>query len=336
MTSTVTSTVTVTQTKVSYGTTPNNIDIYNALTTTLGNGYKVTLLNGTNASGMLMFGNVGDPQLFINYSFLYFIQHGDLIKVYPPGSTQYWGNLSLDLGVLQIVPAEYHVTAALMVNTTGIYYTGGNYTAMVIGTFSHGGARFIQPYPADGYSIMLFVTPPKPLINNTANYTNELLNVGMQGWEVKLSGEIYYPFSITPYIVVQWDPYWNVARDPWTTGEFNVWVVHPSPNGTVNESDIKLLVGGGGNGFIKGLSPGDLIEMKVTYDGYNNTIYAEVVDLNTSSTITLTLPLYSNFTVPHAGNYWTEVNAGTGNSYWNWGIVYLSVFNNVYVQIEKV
>jgi hypothetical protein len=76
--------------------------------------------------------------------------------------------------------------------------------------------------------------------------------------------------------------------------------------------------------------------MKVTYDGYNNTIYAEVVDLNTSSTITLTLPLYSNFTVPHVGNYWTEVNAGTGNSYWNWGIVYLSVFNNVYVQIEKV
>jgi hypothetical protein len=51
---------------------------------------------------MLMFGNVGDPQLFTNYSFLYFIQHGDLIKVYPLGSAQYWGNLSLDLGVLQI------------------------------------------------------------------------------------------------------------------------------------------------------------------------------------------------------------------------------------------
>jgi hypothetical protein len=31
----------------------------------LGNGYKVTLLNSTNSSGMLMFGNVGDPQLFI-------------------------------------------------------------------------------------------------------------------------------------------------------------------------------------------------------------------------------------------------------------------------------
>ena len=73
--------------------------------------------------------------------------------------------------------------------------------------------------------------------------------------------------------------------------------------------------------------------MEVTYDGYDNTIYAKVVDLNTSSTITL--PLYSNFKAPSRGYYWTEVNAGTGNSYWNWGLVYLSVFNNVFIEIEK-
>lgn len=75
--------------------------------------------------------------------------------------------------------------------------------------------------------------------------------------------------------------------------------------------------------------------MEVTYDGNDNTVYAKVVNLNSSSTVTVALPLYSNFTVPHAGGYWTEVNAGTGNSYWNWGLVYLSVFNNVYVEIEK-
>ena len=133
-------------------------------------------------------------------------------------------------------------------------------------------------------------------------------------------------------MVVQWDPYWDALKDPWTTGEFNVWVVYPSPNGTVTEKNIKLLVGGGGNGFINGLSPGDLIEMEVTYDGYDNAIYAKVTDLNSSSSISITLSLCGTFTPPHEG--WTEVNAGTGASYWNWGILYLSVFNNVYVNIE--
>lgn len=94
-------------------------------------------------------------------------------------------------------------------------------------------------------------------------------------------------------------------------------------------NNIKLLVGGGGNGYIHGLRRGDEILMQVTYDGYNNTIYAKVTDVNTSSVITLDLPLNSTFSVPSDGRYWTEVNAGTGASFWNWGLTFVSVMNNV-------
>ncbi|BCU69834.1 hypothetical protein [Stygiolobus caldivivus] len=311
---------------------PNSLDAYNALTDALGNNYRVTLLNGTSGSGFLVFGTVNDPTTFINYSYLYYIEKGDFVKVFPPGSKEY---LPYDLAVLRLVPAKYHVATAVLMNTTGLHYTGGNYTVMLIGTFSHGSSVYIPDYPADGFTVMMFITPPKTPVNESTNYTFEGLNVGMEGWHVKLTGEIYYPYSTTPYIVVQWEPYWHEANDSWTTGEFNVWVVNPSPNGTVSESNINMLVGGGGNGSITGLKPGDLIEVEANYDGYDNTLYAKAVDLNTSSVITLKLPLYSNFTVPKPGYYWTEVNAGTGNSYWNWGIVYLSVFNNVYVNIER-
>lgn len=125
----------------------------------------------------------------------------------------------------------------------------------LLGTFSHGSSVFIPSYPADGYTVMMFVTPPRPPVNNTVNDTLEALNVGMEGWPVQLTGEIYYPYSTTPYIVVQWEPYWHEVNDTWTTGEFNVWVVHPLSNGTLTETSIKLLVGGGGNGYIKDLKP---------------------------------------------------------------------------------
>lgn len=304
---------------------------YYALTATLGKSYKVTLNMGPDANASLLVGNLNNHQFYVDYSNLYYIEQGNYIIAYPPGSKEYWGNLSYNLGVLQLT----HVTkgpGAIMSNTDRLYYTGGNYTVLLIGTYSRapgfGGL-------SDGYSVALFFTPPRPPINGSINYTQLAINVGMMNWPFHNSGGIYYPYSTTPYIVVQWEPLWNCYRDSWTTGEFNVWVVHPSPNGTVYVNNITLLVGGGGNGFIQNISPGDLIEMMVTYDGYDNTIYATVTNLNTSSTIDLTLPLYSNFTVPRNGYYWIEVNANPGFDGSNWAIVYLSVFNNVYVQIEK-
>ena len=84
------------------------------------------------------------------------------------------------------------------------------------------------------------------------------------------------------------------------------------------------------------VSPGDLILMEVTYDGYDNTIYATVTDLSRSSTVTLALPLYWNFAAPGAGRCWTEVNAGTGDDCANWALLYLAELDNAYVQVIKI
>jgi hypothetical protein len=312
---------------------PNKKYVFLGLATVLGKGYKVVSYNGPSAEGYLMFSTVFNEP-FINYSYVYFIENESYIQLFSPYSI-YWSDVSYHNWVLQIVPAEPYSAAALMLNTTELNYTGGNYTVVLVGTYTEGNSNLgiygLPDYPADGYTVIMFVKPVHNWVNGSTYYTSELENVGMKSWPKRNSGEIFYPYSSTPYIVVQWEPYWYAASDSWTTGEFNVWVVYPSPNGTVTENDIKLLVGGGGNGFIQGLQRGDLIMMTVTYDGYDNTIYAKVVDLNTSSVITLDLPLYNNFTTPHDGGYWTEVNAGTGGSYWNWGLLYLSVLNNIYV-----
>ena len=66
--------------------------------------------------------------------------------------------------------------------------------------------------------------------------------------------------------------------------------------------------------------------MKVTYDSYTNAIYAEVVDLNSSSEINITFPLDKYFTPPQPGYYWTSVYSWSGAEAANWGIVYYAVF----------
>jgi hypothetical protein len=316
-----------------YPLSPNEKHILLGLATVLGKSYKIVVYNGFSSEGQLIFGTLFNEPL-INFSYVYFIENESYIQLFSPYSS-YWSNVSYHNWVLQIVPAKPFSAAALMLNTTGLNYTGGNYTVVMVGTFTEGNSSLgiygLPDYPADGYTVMMFVTPVHNWVNGSTYYTSELRNVGMKSPAPGNSGEILYPYSSTPYIVVQWEPYWYASRYYWNTGEFNVWVVYPSPNGTVTENNIKLLIGGGGNGFIQGLQNGDLIMMTVTYDGHDNTIYAKVVDLNTSNVITLDLPLYTNFTTPHSGGYWTEINAGTGGSYWNWGLLYLSVLNNLYV-----
>jgi len=302
--------------------TPNQVYVYSSLFKTLGRNFSVIIINGSNANGYLALGTLSNNKLFVNYSYLYYIENGNgTIVLYPPGDRAYWGNLPYNIGVLQLMP-PVGASSAVLINTTGLTYTGGNYTVIFIGTYSQGSSP-----PGDGYTVFLFVTPPKPPVNMTTNDTVRLINIG-----TPISGYIYYPYSTTPYIAVEWDNAWGPWYHP-APAQFNIWVVHPYPNGTITLNNITILARGAGSGLINSLAPGDLIEMEVTYDGYTNTIYAKVVNLNTSDSINITLPLYNNFTVPKPMGYWTEINGGSGDLYANWGILYLAVLNNVYVNI---
>ena len=297
-----------------------------------GRSYNASLITGPHACGVLLVGNLPNGTFYVAENRLYYIEQGNYVVAYQPGSRQYWGSLPYSWGVVQLMPPDFWINGAVLANSTTLQYTGGNLTVALVGSFTEYGGTFMDK-PADGFTVIMFVSPPSSPINMTANYSLRAINVGMQGWQYAITGYIYYPYSLTPYIVVQWEPNWNYGRNAWTTGEFNVWVVHPMPNGTVAVSNVSLLVGGGGNGFIPEVSPGDLIFMEVTYDGQDNTVYATVIDLNTSSEISLALPLYHNFTAPANGHYWVEVNAGSGADMANWAILYLAVLNNAYVRV---
>jgi hypothetical protein len=174
----------------------NQIYVYSSLFKTLGRNFSVIIINGSNANGYLALGTLSNNKLFVNYSYLYYVENGNgSIVLYPPGDRAYWGYLPYNIGVLQLMPPVGASSAAFLINTTGLTYTGGNYTVIFIGTYTQGSSP-----PGDGYTVFLFVTPPKPPVNMTTNDAVRLINIG-----TPISGYIYYPNSTTPYIAVEWD-----------------------------------------------------------------------------------------------------------------------------------
>ena len=274
-----------------------------ALKQILGDKYQVGQFISANSSShsCLYFGTV-NGQLYELSSRLYFIEPPGInsIVLYPPGSS-YWNGLNSNLYVLQLMPnVKGWSNDNLVVNSSNVPYSGGNYTVILVGTYTQYSWTNYN-YPADGFYVSMFIKPVAALINKTANYTIPVFKLVE---------------SQTPYLIVGWDPIsavWHVGP-----GEFKIAVVYP--NGT-----YVTLLDEGGQGYIQGLQPGDLILMKVTYDGYTNTIYAEVVDLNSSSEINITFPLGNYFTPPQPGYYWTSVFSWSGWEAANWGIVYYAV-----------
>ncbi len=274
-----------------------------ALRQILGGEYQVGQFISANSSSLscLYFGTV-NGQLYELSSRLYFIEPPGInsIVLYPPGSS-YWNSLNSNLYVLQLMPnVKGWSNDNLVVNSSNVPYSGGNYTVILVGTYTQYSWTNYN-YPADGFYVSMFVKPVAALVNETANYTIP---------EFKLVE------SQTPYLIVGWDPISAVW--PVGPGEFKIAVVYP--NGT-----YVTLLDEGGQGHIQGLEPGDLILMKVTYDSYTNAIYAEVVDLNSSSEINITFPLGNYFTPPQPGYYWTSVYSWSGWEAANWGIVYYAV-----------
>jgi hypothetical protein len=274
-----------------------------ALRQILGGEYQVGQFISANSNSLscLYFGTV-NGQLYELSSRLYFIEPPGInsIVLYPPGSS-YWNGLNSNLYVLQLMPnVKGWSNDNLVVNSSNVPYSGGNYTVILVGTYTQYSWTNYN-YPADGFYVSMFVKPVAALVNETANYTIP---------EFKLVE------SQTPYLIVGWDPISAVW--PVGPGEFKIAVVYP--NGT-----YVTLLDEGGQGHIQGLEPGDLILMKVTYDSYTNAIYAEVVDLNSSSEVNITFPLGNYFTPPQPGYYWTSVYSWSGWEAANWGIVYYAV-----------
>jgi len=192
---------------------------------------------------------------------------------------------------------------------------------------------------SDGFGIYLFLNPTtwgvSPKYNYSIPYTSTVGNgwaYSGYGYPSRHEGDIILPQSSTPYIMVQWEPYWQIFDTaPGATGQWNVWIVNNTNgnNPSVSPSPSPNLGGryAGWDGIGTGAfqpRPGDRINITVTYDPGTNTLTGIVTDLNTGQSASFTLNLGNYYKPPISGSYVFGVEGITGAFYANWALLYVA------------
>jgi hypothetical protein len=243
----------------------------------------------------------------------------------PSTASSYWSYISTSINqpVLDMTPLKGTTAGAMFWSE---YYSGGSVTITLIGTFSR-----YSSVPAHGYEIYLFLNPTMWSISPAYNWSIPYEAIFSSSYPSPVHGDVILPQSSTPYIVVQWDPYWQIKyTTSGATGQWNVWIVsNPSGNNAViNPSPSPNGVGSAGwNGIGTGYfepNPGDYICVTVTYNPSTNTLSGVAYDMNTGQWASFTLNLNGYYTSPSSGTYVFGVGASTGKVYANWGVVYVN------------
>jgi len=247
----------------------------------------------------------------------------------PSKASQYWLPLSSSINqpVLMMVPAQGSSAGAMFWSET---YSGGSVTITVVYSFSQGTTN-----PADGFEIYLFLKPTKWGISSAYNWSISYISTPAwkgESYPSPIEGDVILPQSSTPYIVVQWDPYWQIGYSRSnTTGQWNVWIVtNPKGNNpSVSPSPSPNLGPGyaGWDGIGTGAfkpNPGDYICVTVTYNPSTNTLSGVAYDLNTGQSASFTVNLGNNYTPPGSGSYVFGIAGNTGGAYVNWAVVYVN------------
>ncbi len=191
------------------------------------------------------------------------------------------------------------------------YYSGGLFNISF-----NGYATNFSNCPADGYEVYLFLNPldwnVSPQYNwNIPYYSSAPFN----GTEFSpVQGNLILPFSKSPYVMLQWDPFWLANQG--TSSEFNLWIIQPEPQG-INKILIDNGIGQGG--FVP--SNGNNFFIMITYDSSNGMLNAVVNDISIDSNSTLSFNLSQYLPSLQAGNYAFGIGANTGSS---WGTWYIS------------
>lgn len=128
----------------------------------------------------------------------------------------------------------------------------------------------------DGLESYLFVSP---LSTSSWGFPYYATNPeGANGTFEGCQGSVIFPYSSTPYIVVQWDPAYKVAPcGGGGNGDFNLYVVTPGSDGTVSSGDIRSL---GAAGYSNGELPaaGGEINFSTSYSVTTGVLSATVTD----------------------------------------------------------
>jgi len=261
----------------------------------------------------------------------------------PSTASQYWGTTGINQPVLELVPAQHNSAGAMFWSEA---YSGGPVKITIIGTYSSVSSV------ADGFEIYLFLNPTTWGVSPKYNYSIPYTSTAGNGWAIPImpypspvEGDVILPQSSTPYIVVQWDPYWQINETlSGATGQWNVWVVsnpgsnwlsrlfwsfsNPGPSVSPSPSPNLGSNYAGWDGIGTGAfqpRPGDLIEITVTYNPSTNTLSGVAKDLDTGQSASFTLNLGSYYTPPSSGNYVFGVGAGTYGGYADWALLYAAI-----------
>jgi len=257
----------------------------------------------------------------------------------PSNASQYWSlaGISSDQPVLMMIVPYQEVSAGAMFWSET--YSGGVIKITIIGTFSKGSP------PADGFEIYLFLKPTMWGISPQYNYSIPYNSTAGEGWydhippyPSPVEGDVILPQSSTPYIVVQWDPDWQITLQIGgvlgafgATSQWNVWIVsNPSGNNVSIAPSPSPTLGSpwaGWDGIGTGAfqpNPGDLIVITVTYDPSTNTLSGVATDLNTTQSASFTLNLGNYFTPPNSGNYVFGIAGNTGVGFTDWALLYVA------------
>jgi len=245
--------------------------------------------------------------------------------------SQYWNQLSINLPVLELTPAQADVSGVVL---WPVYYNGGKITIAIIGTYSSGTSP-----PADGFVIYLFMQPLTWSISPGYNYSMTYAtteNWAGTGAPSPMWNDVIFPPSSVTYLVVQWDPYWQIGyTTSGATGQWNVWLItyttnvaYLSPSPSPNLGSYYPGWEGIGSGAFRP-NPGDYVLITITYDPTTNTLSGAAYDLNTNQEASFTLNLSGYYTPPNAGYYVFGVGASTSKyGTANWGVIYIAYWNS--------
>jgi hypothetical protein len=182
-------------------------------------------------------------------------------------------------------------------------------------------------FTGDGLENYLFL---QPLGNTSWDFPYVIHTAGNNvGTAV---GSVMFPYSSSPDVVIQWDPYWNSVNGS-GSGAFNLFLVSPEPNGSVGNYDVD---GFGALGSDAGVTPnpGDYLEYDVWYSSSSNVISATLTDENVSGVnYSLSVNLSRHSFAPGVGTptlYDFGVGGSTGTiDKTGWGLLYNSFTSHV-------
>jgi chaperonin cofactor prefoldin len=208
-----------------------------------------------------------------------------------------------------LVPSNYFVGGAVL--APSIYTsTGGQgytvYAVAISGNATSPGGSYSACYQrlSDGFTAYLFVKPSN-LLTNTFG-TSVSLGLGSE-----FGGDVVIPYSPSPYIIVEWDPWFGTV-----TAYVIEWTGTPSTTG-MQTSGVTILWENSSSVNIYP-SPGDDLGLFLLYFSNNNTLKVMIGDYTTGAYTTSTFVIPQGLIQPSSGIYYVGAGSQTGSCYANW------------------